>query len=315
MTSIQKNTYVVTGATGHVGGPVARGLLDVGHEVRTVGRNRARLDALVERGATPAVGDVRDGAFVEEAFRGADAALLVSPPNLNARDLRRQFGEIGDVYAAAAAATGLGQAVFVSTTGAHEERHRGLIQVHTDVEHALDDVEGLDVLHLRAPNYFENLFYFLPAMRLRGVLSTPLGPDTPFDTVWTGDVAAVALRRLHALDIESRETMEMHGPEGLTMRRIAGIIGEAIGRPFPVEQVAHETDIEAMVGMGLGRDFSTLLNDTWGIFNRHGLLRTAEPTAATRAPTPIEAFIREALVPAIQASTSTPEPRAEELAV
>src|SRR3982074_1169921 len=73
-----KRTYVGTGATGHIGNRVARGLLEDGHSVRALGRNRERLRDLVDLGATPFIGDMQDTALVEELFLGADAALLVA---------------------------------------------------------------------------------------------------------------------------------------------------------------------------------------------------------------------------------------------
>jgi uncharacterized protein YbjT (DUF2867 family) len=66
-----KRTYIVTAATGHVGGGVARALLEHGHAVRVLGRNRERLRNLSDLGATPFVGDMRDSALMEELFRGA----------------------------------------------------------------------------------------------------------------------------------------------------------------------------------------------------------------------------------------------------
>jgi hypothetical protein len=40
-----------------------------------------------------------------------------------------------------------------------------------------------------------------------------------------------------------------------------------------------------------------LLNDTWEISNRHGLLRKHEPTESSTLRTPIDDFIRDDLLP------------------
>lgn len=300
-----KRTYVITAAGGHIGGPVARGLLRAGHRVRALGRDPDRLKPLIELGATAEVGDVSDAGFVERAFRGADAALLVVPPNPRARDFRRYFGDIGVNYANAARASSLQSAVFISCHGTHDERYRGLIMVHTDVETSLSDVPGLNVLNLRAPSYFENLFYFLPAMRARGVLSSPIAPDAPFETAGTSDIAAVALRSLLELEFRGKVAREVHAQRIVTMREVAQLIGKQLGLPFPVEQVAREADIEALVAAGASRDFATLLNDTWEIFGRHGLLRATAPSASTVVPTAVEDFIRDELAAAIVGSDPT----------
>jgi NAD(P)H dehydrogenase (quinone) len=311
----EKRTYVITGATGRIGGRVARGLLAAGHNVRALGRNPQKLHELADLGAVPGIGDVRDAAFVEQTFDGADAAFLLVSGDRQVRDFRRAFAHIGENYAAALRARRVPAAIFISTIGAHDEKHRGLILVHGDVEQSLDAVPDLNVLHLRAPAFFENLFYFLRPMRERGVLATPILPDAPLEMASTTDVAATALRLLQALDFHGRRAIELHGPQGLTMRRIAQTIARELGRPFPVEHVARDEDIETLVAMGLGRDFATLLNDTWDVFSRYGLLRGTEPSPSSTAPTSIEDFIRQALVPAIVQGEPLSGPRTPQTVV
>jgi uncharacterized protein YbjT (DUF2867 family) len=300
-----KRTYVVTGATGRIGNRVARGLLREGHTVRAMGRSKARLQDLTDLGATPCVGDFHDAAFVEGAFGGADAALLIAQGNRTARDYRGDFARAGTNFATAAQATGLQSAVFISSLGAHDDRNRGLILVHADVEHLLNAVAGLHVVHLRAPAFFENLFYFLQPIRERGVLSSPIAPEAPIDTAATRDVADVALRLLTRLDFHGKTVIEVHGQPGLSMSKIAEIIGKVLGRPFPAERTDRNADIAGMVAAGIGRDFAILMNDAWDAFSR-GLVRREQPTSASRMPYHIEDFIRDELAPAILARTPSP---------
>src|SRR5262249_25507681 len=126
-------TYAITASSGRIGNRVARGLLRAGHQVRVLGRHADRLQPLVELGAKAYVGDLRDRANLERAFTGADAALLIVRADRTARNFRRDFEDVGATYAAAARATGLPSALFVSCTGAHDDRHRGLVLVHRDV--------------------------------------------------------------------------------------------------------------------------------------------------------------------------------------
>jgi uncharacterized protein YbjT (DUF2867 family) len=309
----EKRTYVITGATGRIGGRVARGLLAAGHNVRALGRNPQKLRELADLGAVSGIGDVRDAAFVAQAFDGADAAFLLVNADRQARDYRRAFAHIGENYAAALRTHRVPAAIFISTIGAHHEKYRGLILVHGDVEQSLDAVPDLNVIHLRAPAFFENLFYFLGPMRERGVLATPILPDAPLGMAPTTDVAATALQLLQALNFQGKRSIELHGPQGLTMRRISETIARELGRPFPVEHVTRDADIETLVAMGLGRDFATLLNDTWDVFSRYGLLRATEPSASSTAPTSIEDFVREALVPAIVQRESLSDPRTPQM--
>jgi uncharacterized protein YbjT (DUF2867 family) len=300
----KQRTYTVTGATGHIGNKVARDLIRVGHTVRAMGRDKERLKPLADLGAIPFVGDWQDADFIEEAFRGADAALLMAQAHRTARDYRGAFARVGANYANAAQKTRLPSAVFISSLGVQDERNRGLILIHADVEHSLNAVDGLNVVHLRAPFFFENLFYFLQPMRERGVLRSPISPQAEFDSVWTRDVADVALRLLMRLDFQGKSEIEVLGQSRLSLDKIAGLIGEQVGRPFPAEKADRDADIEGMVAAGFGRDFATLMNDTWDAFNR-GLYRAAEPSTASRMPSRIEGFLREELAPAILPPATT----------
>jgi uncharacterized protein YbjT (DUF2867 family) len=293
----QKQTYAVTAATGHIGERVSQGLLQAGQAVRAAGRDAGRLDRLIRAGATPMVGDLQDAGFVERLFQGADAAFLVVPPNRTSPDFRRYFSGVGANYAAAARTTGLPHALFISSQGA--DVYGGLVGVHGGVERQLDAVEGLNVLHLRAPYFFENLFYFLPRSMPRGVVASPIAPDAPLDMAATRDFAAAAVKLLLELSFRQSSVVELHGPRVLTMRKIAELLGAELGRPVPVEQTSREDDVAELVSMGTSRDVAELLNDTWKIKNRHGLLSEQQPTPANTMPTPIEAFMREQLLPAL----------------
>jgi uncharacterized protein YbjT (DUF2867 family) len=157
---------------------------------------------------------VRDPAFVEAAFQGADAAFLLVNGDRQAPDFCLEFSHIGENCAAALRAGGVPAGVFISTIGAHGEGYRGLILVHGDVEQALNAVTPLRVVHLRAPAFFENLFYFLPSMRGRGVLATPIRPDAPLEMAPTADIALVALQLLQSLEFQGKSSHEIHGPQG-----------------------------------------------------------------------------------------------------
>jgi uncharacterized protein YbjT (DUF2867 family) len=71
--------FVVAGASGRVGHPVAERLLSAGHEVRVVGRNARTLTPLSEQGAQVRVGSFQDHDFFTAALRGATAAFVLTP--------------------------------------------------------------------------------------------------------------------------------------------------------------------------------------------------------------------------------------------
>lgn len=65
----------VTGATGVVGRPVVRALVEAGHDVRGVARDEAKAVQLRGAGADPVIVDLFDGPALGDAVAGSDAIL------------------------------------------------------------------------------------------------------------------------------------------------------------------------------------------------------------------------------------------------
>lgn len=70
--------YFVTGATGFVGGALARRLRAAGHEVTTIARRPERAASLTAQGVVVHPGDVTDPATLVEPMRGADGVFHVA---------------------------------------------------------------------------------------------------------------------------------------------------------------------------------------------------------------------------------------------
>ena len=147
---------VVTGATGRTGWQVTEGLLARGEKVRVVGRDAKRLAPLVQQGAEPFVGNVEDVESMTSAFDGASAVYLVLPEDLSQQDLRALQERVSDSYAAAVSKAHVQFVVNLSSIGAQHATNTGPIVGLHNQQQKLDQVAGLNVLHLRAAYFMEN---------------------------------------------------------------------------------------------------------------------------------------------------------------
>src|SRR5579883_2610941 len=70
--------YVVTGATGFVGGRVVQQLLEAGHHVTVIARNPAKAGELAAQGVRVLAGDVTDRASLRAPMEGADGVFHIA---------------------------------------------------------------------------------------------------------------------------------------------------------------------------------------------------------------------------------------------
>src|ERR1700723_1490122 len=183
---------VIVGATGHTGRPAAEALLAKGEKIRAVGRDAKKLEPLAQKGAEAFVGNVEDTASMTKAFEGATAVYLVLPEDISNQDLRAHQERVSDSFAAAVEKARVPYIVDLSSIGAqHAEKTGPIVGLHNQ-EQKLNRIVGLNVLHLRAAYFMENLLMSIPPMRTMGILPGGLTSDAPMPWIATKDIGAYA---------------------------------------------------------------------------------------------------------------------------
>ncbi len=223
--------FVVTGAAGHVSKPLAELLLSNKHEVTVISRKAENVAELVRQGAKAAIGDLQDVPFLTETFRGADGLYLMVPPMWHASDLKKVSTEIAEGFSAAIKSSGVRNAVFLSSYGAHRLNDAGAISGLGLAEVVLNRLEGVNVLHLRAGYFYTNLLLSIDLIKNSGLMGNMFTiPAGTFTVVDTDDIALAAADALTKLDFKGHSYKYLVSDESGT-DEIASVIGKEIGKP------------------------------------------------------------------------------------
>jgi dihydroflavonol-4-reductase len=253
----------ITGATGFVGGHVARQYAVEGASLRLLTRQTSRLDSLTGIDAEMVKGDLREPEKLRSALSGCDALVHV------AADYRLWVRDPEQMYAANVDGTrellklarevGIQRIVYTSSVATMGFKTDGTI-VNEDTPVALSDMIG----HYKRSKFLGELEAIQAAKAGQHVMilnpTTPIGPGDAKPTptgriivdflnkkfpayVDTGlnlvDVTEVA--RMHVVALERGTPGERYilGGENLTLKQILDRMSAITGLPSPKRKVPH----------------------------------------------------------------------------
>ncbi|NGZ85097.1 NmrA family NAD(P)-binding protein [Duganella aceris] len=285
--------YVITGSAGNVSKPLAEMLLQGGHDVTVVGRNPDNLKALVAKGAKAAIGDLHDVAFLTDAFKGADGVYLMLPPMWNSDDQKKESIVFAEGFKTAIQATGVTNAVFLSSYGAHRLDDAGAISGMGLAEKVLNTLDGVNILHLRAGYFYTNLLLSIDLIKTAGHMGNMFEiPDGTFTVVDPEDIARAAAQALTA-GIKGHSFRYIVSDESGT-DEIATLIGKEIGIPdLKWLRVPKEDFRNVLLSYGFAKGAANDYVEMFETLDSGRLFEHYVSSKATYSGTSIETFAKK----------------------
>jgi uncharacterized protein YbjT (DUF2867 family) len=283
--------FAITAVTGKVGGTTARALINAGHKVRAIVRDRAKGAEWERLGAEVAVATFDDADALTRAFEGTEGVFVMASPNFAPDPGFPGARKDAAAQAAAIQRARPGKVVMLSSIGGQRTSGLGLItQVHM-LEEALAPLT-MPVAILRPAWFMENSLWDIAPARETGEMASYLAPlDKPYSMIATADIGAIAARTI-AESWTGRRVIEIEGPKRYTQAEIATLIGQAVGRPVVAKPVPRAEWEELFRAQGAAWpepriEMIESFNSDWIDFEPAGV------NEHVVAPTPFETVLAE----------------------
>lgn len=285
--------FVITGATGKVGGGIAERLLAAGKKVKAIARNKDKMSALAAKGAEIAAGDGADAVFLAKSFAGAECVFLMVPPDFQTPDVQALYDRFGGAMARAVRESGVKSVVTLSSVGADVPKGNGPIAGLYRLEQLINGIAGVNALHLRPAYFMENQYASIGMIKGMGINGGAIRGDLEFPQIATRDISDAASRRMQKGDWKGKEVMDLLGPRDINMIEATAALGRAIGKPdLKYVQFPYPDALQGMIGAGLSRSLAESYIEMNTAFNE-GTLSIPKRTPANTTPTPIDEFAKD----------------------
>lgn len=230
---------LVVGATGSLGGRIARGLLDRGETIRALVRPVSDGAALVEAGAGMVPGDLRDRSSLDRACDGVDVVITTASASKRADASIESVDGQGNLdLIAAAERAGVRHFIFVSTLSASLDSPVPVFRAKAEAEKRLRDSDMTHTI-LHATGFMDVWF----PMMIEGPMGAGQGVTLVGESrrrhsfIAERDVAAFAMAAI-ASPHARNATIVIGGPEAITFRDVVRAYEEVTGRTIAVRSVA-----------------------------------------------------------------------------
>jgi uncharacterized protein YbjT (DUF2867 family) len=234
MSAGSSTTYVILGATGHIGSEVVATLKSPGEKIIAVAHDEEKASSLTSDLVDGVAVDIADPGALRRVLTRGRRAFLLNPPADPSMDTDAEELRTARSIATAVEGSGLEKVVVASTYGAQPGDAVGDLSVLWEFER-LVAATGVPMAVNRAAYYFTNLAMLIEPARA-GELPTPFPGDLVLPMVSPIDLGTFAAVRL-ASPIEDTGVQYVEGPERYTFSDVASELTNSLGRPVSLKRI------------------------------------------------------------------------------
>jgi uncharacterized protein YbjT (DUF2867 family) len=164
--------------------------------------------------------------------------------------------------------SGIKRVVNLSGIGADLPESAGPLAGLRNMEQRLNRIKGLNLLHVRAGYFMENLLANIHMIKSKGFIGNAMRGDLKLPMISTYDIADSIARHLVNHDFTGSSVEYLLGQRDLSLVEATDIIGEAIGKlDLQYVTIPYDDAQKQLVAAGLSRDMSRSLMEMNRAFN------------------------------------------------
>jgi uncharacterized protein YbjT (DUF2867 family) len=229
---------LIVGASGHLGSVLTQLLLAQGKNVRLMSRNPVALAHLQQQGIEVVQGDLRNPESLRSACQGIDQVVAAAHAlNGKGDNNPRSVDDLGNRQLIdAAKESGVKHLIFISTQGASSQTEVPFLRMKNQVEVYLQK-SGLAYTILRPAAYMELWGQMVGERALKQGKTMIFGKgENPINFISVENVAELVGMALDDPHARNR-TIDVGGPEDLTLNQVAAIFEQLRGQPVKVGHI------------------------------------------------------------------------------
>ena len=287
---------VIAAASGNIGRRTAEKVIQAGAETILLARHPEKLVALVAQGAIVQPISSDDAQGLIEITQQADALFWLTPPKLDAPNLRNWYLQTAKAGAFAVSANSIPRVVNISSIGAGAKPNLGTVSFGGTVESIFNQT-ATNVVHLRFGYFMENFLAQIETIQSDRIVrfSYPSNHDIPW--ISTDDIGDVAAQYLLDQRWAGQWTRNLMGPENLTLLETSAILSQVLDSSIEYTQVSIESLQQQVAAMGATAEVQREMGDLFrALGDPDGVYATAR-TPEAMTPTTFEQFVENKILP------------------